>query len=101
MNTKLAFGVFCFLIANGPAQSEVLKVGGTGAALGLLQKLSGAFSDVHPGDKVQVVDGLGEFYTQSSTEIGGPGIGGHPQLAPIARAPARIVWLISVVGSAI
>jgi phosphate transport system substrate-binding protein len=43
----------------GAVQADEMRVGGTGAAHGVLLRLSEAFSAAHPGDKVEVVSGLG------------------------------------------
>ncbi|GJD92989.1 substrate-binding domain-containing protein [Methylobacterium iners] len=42
-----------------PVAADEIKVGGTGAAFALMQRLAEAFSAAHPGDTVEVVPGLG------------------------------------------
>ena len=43
----------------GSVHADEMRVGGTGAAQGVLSRLSEAFSTTRPGDKVEVVPGLG------------------------------------------
>ncbi len=43
----------------GAANADAMKVGGTGAAQGMLLRLSEAFHAAHPGDRVEVAPGLG------------------------------------------
>lgn len=47
------------LLVTAQAQAETLKVGGTGAALGVMRLLGDAFEKQHPNFKVVVVEGLG------------------------------------------
>lgn len=45
--------------ACGAASAQTVRIGGTGAAQGLLLRLSEAFNLVSPGDRLEVVPGLG------------------------------------------
>lgn len=55
-----ALGAIAFLVAGHVAVgADELKVGGTGAATGFLERLAAAYSARHPGDTVEVVLGLG------------------------------------------
>jgi len=47
------------LSCTGTAFADDMKVGGTGAAHGLLLRLSEAFQKVSPGDRIEVIAGLG------------------------------------------
>ncbi len=51
--------IFLLSVSAGAALSEEMKVGGTGAAQGLLLRLSEAFKEAAPGDNIEVVSGLG------------------------------------------
>jgi phosphate transport system substrate-binding protein len=51
--------VLLLSVAMGAAQADEMKVGGTGATHGVLLRLSEAFGAAHPGDRVEVVPGLG------------------------------------------
>lgn len=53
--------VFAALLAAtwSNASAETVRVGGTGAAQGLMQRLGQAFSAASPGDRLDVVPGLG------------------------------------------
>ena len=53
LGTALLFGS-----ASG-ASADEMRVGGTGAAHGLMERLGAAFSASHPGDTIEVVPGLG------------------------------------------
>lgn len=55
----LAIGTVLLLSSAGHAFAEEMKVGGTGAAHGLMERLGEAFGASHPGDQVAVVPGLG------------------------------------------
>ena len=57
----LALALSASAMASGalPAAAAEIKVGGTGAAYVLMQRLAEAFSATHPGDTVEVVPGLG------------------------------------------
>jgi phosphate transport system substrate-binding protein len=60
MTQKAALGLaIAFWAANGIAHAEVIRVGGTGAAQGILHILGEAFSAGNPGHTVEVVPGLG------------------------------------------
>lgn len=54
-----AAGAALLLVGAGAAGADELKVGGMGAAQGLLQRLGEAFAARHPEDAVEVVPGLG------------------------------------------
>jgi phosphate transport system substrate-binding protein len=55
-----ALGAIALLLAgHALAAADELKVGGTGSATGVLQRMSAAYNAAHPGDKVEVVFGLG------------------------------------------
>ncbi|MBI3434340.1 MAG: substrate-binding domain-containing protein [Proteobacteria bacterium] len=43
----------------GPASADTLRVGGTGALLGLVDRLCDQFKARHPGDTVEVIAGMG------------------------------------------
>jgi phosphate transport system substrate-binding protein len=58
LNAAAAATVIIFATA-GAASTDELRIGGTGAAQGLLQRLGGVFSASHPGDTLEVVSGLG------------------------------------------
>ncbi len=51
--------LFLLCFGTGAAHAEDMKVGGTGATHELLVRLSEAFQAAHPGDRVEVVPGLG------------------------------------------
>lgn len=67
--------LFCSCAVRG----EEMKVGGTGAALGLLKRLAHDFAGANPGDSVEVVAGLGS--SGAITAVGE----GVLQLAVIGR----------------
>ncbi len=56
----ITFATLAALVASwSGAAAEVVRVGGTGAAQGLMQRLGKAFSAASPGDKLEVVPSLG------------------------------------------
>ena len=46
-------------VASGSSRADELNVGGTGAVLGLLHRLGDDFANAHPGDKLNVIPGMG------------------------------------------
>jgi phosphate transport system substrate-binding protein len=56
----VTFAFLAALAAGGSkASAEIVRVGGTGAAQGLMQRLGEAFSAASPGDTLEVMPGLG------------------------------------------
>ena len=58
---KQAIGAIAILCCAGTsvAQSDELRIGGTGSAYVLMQRLSAAFRTANPGDRVEIIPGLG------------------------------------------
>src|SRR5437870_12511136 len=63
-----------FMSCTGTAQADDMKVGGTGAAYGLLLRLSEAFHGASPGDRIEVVAGLGSSGALAAAAEGAIGI---------------------------
>lgn len=57
--TLSAAAMFLLSVCTGTALADEMRVGGTGAAHGLLLLLSEAFQAAHPGNNIEVVPGLG------------------------------------------
>lgn len=57
--TLCAAAMFLLSTCTGAALADEMRVGGTGAAHGLLLLLSEAFQAAHPGNNIEVVPGLG------------------------------------------
>lgn len=55
----LALGTLSLSLFVTSVSADDLKVGGTGAAAALMERMGEAFSSAHPNDKVEVVAGLG------------------------------------------
>lgn len=57
----LLFGFATCLASSAPAQAQTaeLKIGGTGAGLGTMQKLADAFKEIHPEAKIKIMPNLG------------------------------------------
>jgi phosphate transport system substrate-binding protein len=62
------------LSCTGTAQADDMKVGGTGAAYGLLLRLSEAFHAASPGDRIEVVGGLGSSGALAAAAEGAIGL---------------------------
>ena len=62
------------LSCTGAALADDMKVGGTGAAYGLLLRLSDAFHAASPGDRIEVVAGLGSSGAVAATAEGAIGL---------------------------
>ena len=61
-NFPIALGCGCVLFFNlisSHALADTVKVGGTGSALGTIQRLAEAYALKHPGSKVIAIEGLG------------------------------------------
>ena len=93
-------GAIAFLIAGHvTAGADELKVGGTGAAVAVLERLGAAYNRRHPGDRVEVVLGLGSSGAISALGEGAIGlaVSGRPikaeekakglQSAPLLQTP--------------
>lgn len=59
MLRKACWAAVSLIFLASAAPAEELRVGGTGAAQGMLQRLADAFHASHPGDTVVVIPGLG------------------------------------------
>jgi len=59
MNGRILSLAAISLLCAGTALADDMKVGGTGAAHGILLRLSEAFHAAHPGDRVEAMPGLG------------------------------------------
>ncbi|TSA55883.1 MAG: ABC transporter substrate-binding protein [Planctomycetaceae bacterium] len=55
----LSVAILCFTLPSNAFAEEVLKIGGTGCALGSIKILAGAFEKAHPGIEVTVLRSLG------------------------------------------
>jgi phosphate transport system substrate-binding protein len=67
---KIAASAMILAIASGSAAAEELKVGTTGAALVLFQRLGEAFNATKTGDTVEVIAGLGSSGAIAAVEDG-------------------------------
>src|SRR5436309_5990025 len=63
-----------FMSCTGTAQADDMKVGGTGAAYGLLLRLSEAFHAASPGDRIEVIAGLGSSGALAAAAEGAIGL---------------------------
>lgn len=81
-----ATGAF-LLLASGARAEEVLRVSGTGSALGALQRLSRAFERANPGHRLQILSSVGSSGAISAVANGAldVGISGRP-LSPEEEA---------------
>ena len=59
MPRRISSIIALIMSCTGTALADDMKVGSTGAAYGLLLRLSEAFHAVSPGDRIEVVSGLG------------------------------------------
>lgn len=75
------------LLGPGARAEEVLRVSGTGSALGTLQRLAGPFARANPGHRLQILPSVGSSGAVSAVANGAldVGVSGRP-LEPAERA---------------
>src|SRR5262249_35692256 len=76
MPGKIPFIIALTLSLTANALADDMKVGGTGASHGLLLRLSEAFHAVSPGDRIEVVAGLGSSGALAAAAEGASGLAG-------------------------
>jgi phosphate transport system substrate-binding protein len=74
MAGRILFALTLILSCTGTVQADDMKVGGTGAAHGLLLRLSEAFHTASPGDWIEVVAGLDSSGALAATAEGTIGL---------------------------
>jgi phosphate transport system substrate-binding protein len=74
MPGRILFAIALILSCIGTARADDMKVGGTGAAYGLLLRLSEAFHAASPGDRIEVVAGLGSSGALAAAAEGALGL---------------------------
>jgi phosphate transport system substrate-binding protein len=74
MPARILFTIAVIMSCMGRAQADDMKVGGTGAANGLLLRLSEAFHAASPGDRIEVVAGLGSSGALAAAAEGAVGL---------------------------
>ena len=66
--------IVLIMSCTGTALADDMKVGGTGAAYGLLLRLSEAFQAASPGDRIEVIAGLGSSGALAAAAEGALGL---------------------------
>lgn len=71
----LAAAAWCGSLQAGPVQAAGVTIGGTGAALGTMQKLADAFMQIHPEAAIRIMPNLGSGGSIKAVSAGALDIG--------------------------